>query len=295
MLYANTLSEITNNINTGVEYEIALFYKLNTSAEERSKIFAAIKNRRDTLKVLDIISYTNTNAVINELNRRQLKLVDVSFETQNDEIGPADIVMSVKDTSGNNQKIGISVKYSNTCTLNVTGKNFITDRQIAELKKQLPIYTRKYIEEMTTNYGNVGNWFRMRKPSKVTDAYIDLIRDAVICNWPNVANKTTLLKALFHSDSPIEFWVVTYTSNGFELKTRPQTIDMKRANDVVIGKYQTSFVAFFLDGKMVGHMQVKFNNGFVEKCNKMQPDIVWQGVRMTYGKPFSSWNFSVEK
>lgn len=135
----------------------------------------------------------------------------------------------------------------------------------------------------------------MRKPSRTTDSYIDLIRDAVIQNWPHVKNKTTLLSALFHDDSPIEFWVVTYERSGYTLKTKPQTIDMSRANDVTVGKYQTSYVAFYLDGIMIGHMQVKFNNGFVEKCKKKVADIVWQGQRMSFGSPFSSWNFSVEK
>ena len=42
-------------------------------------------------------------------------------------------------------------------------------------------------------------------------------------------------------------------------------------------------------------MQVKFNNGFIEKCKKKTPDIVCEGLKMAYGQPFSSWNFSVEE
>ena len=108
-------------------------------------------------------------------------------------------------------------------------------------------------------------------------------------------NKEKLLSLLFHSDSPIPFWVVTYKKNGYELKTVPQTEDVSRAKDVTVGKYQTSYVAFYLDNRKVGHMQVKFNNGFVEKCKKKNPDITCEGVKMSYGQPFSSWNFSVEK
>ncbi|MBQ9546117.1 MAG: hypothetical protein IJU90_02395 [Bacteroidales bacterium] len=295
MLYDSTLSEISNNINTGVEYEIALFYKLlQIKPNEQEKVFEAFNSRFDANKIKGIISQTDITPIQRTLNKRNLHLDDVSFETQNDTVGPADIVMFVRD-GGGIIKIGLSVKYANTCTLNVTGRNFITDVQISELKNQLPAYTQKYIQEMTEKYGDVGEWFRKRKPSKTTDAYIDLIRDAVIDNWGNVRNKTTLLEALFHSDSPIEFWVVTYGDSGFTLKSKPQTIDISRANDVTVGKYQTSYVAFYLDGKMVGHMQVKFNNGFVEKCKKKTPDIIHQGVSMVYGQPFSSWNFSVEK
>jgi hypothetical protein len=148
---------------------------------------------------------------------------------------------------------------------------------------------------MTKSYGDVNNWFRQRKPSRTTDAFIDKIRDAVIANWPNVKNKSALLSALFHSDSPIEFWVVTYERRGYSLKTTPQTVEKRRADDVTVSKMETSYVAFYLDGRRVGHMQVKFNNGFIEKCKKAKPDVVWQGVPMAYGQPFSSWNFSTEK
>ncbi|MBE6299225.1 MAG: hypothetical protein E7083_02680 [Bacteroidales bacterium] len=293
MLYTNTLYEISTNINTGVEYEIALFYQL-VSANEQQQILTAINKRADKNKILGIIKQTNITPIVVALSKRGLKLSDATFETQNDKVGPSDVVMLVSDGK-KKFKIGISVKYANTCTLNVTGRRFITDAQIAELKKQLPIYTKKYIDEMTATYGNVGNWFRLRRPSETTDAFIDLIRDAVIDNWSNVGDKPTLLSAMFHSDSPIEFWVVTYMSSGYKLSTEPQTIEVRRANDVKVAKYQTSYVAFYLDNKKVGQMQVKFNNGFIEKCKKKTPDIVYEGVKMAYGQPFSSWNFSVEE
>lgn len=296
MLYSYTLSEIRNNINTGIEYEIALFYVLlSIKPNEQSQVMRAINERWDASKIKKIISYTNAYQLKDTLSARGLSLFDVSFETQNDEVGPADVVMHTKDKNGESSKIGLSIKFSNTCTLNVTGRNFITDDQISHLRDLLPDYTNRYIQEMTKLYGNVNNWFRMRKPSTITDEYIDLIRDEVIKNWGNVRNKTSLLSALFHSDSPIEFWVITYTNRNYILRTKPQTIDMSRANDVTVGKYQTSYVAFYLDGNMVGHMQVKFNNGFIEKCKKTTPDVTYQGVRMSYGQPFSSWNFSVEK
>lgn len=296
MLYTTTLNEIENNINTGVEYEIALFAKLiEKNSTDYSKVINSIQKRHDSSKVLQIMKMTNIQMILNELTKRNLTLKDATFETQNDVVGPADIVMILEDSNHRESKIGLSVKYANTCTLNVTGKNFIKESQITNLRSLLPSYTKKYIEEMTNQYGDVNNWFRKRKPSKTTDAFIDLIRDAVIENWPNVKNKEQLLSDLFHNDSPIPFWVVTYQPKGYILKTVPQTIDMSKANEVTVRKYQTSYVAFFLDNRMVGHMQVKFNNGFVEKCKKKNLDIICEGVKMSYGQPFSSWNFSVEK
>lgn len=296
MLYTSTLNEIETNINTGVEYEIALFAKLiEKNSADYSKVISTICKRYDSSKVLQIMKKTNIQAILSELDKKNLNLKDATFETQNDEVGPADIVMIVKDLNKKESKIGLSVKFANTCTLNVTGRNFITDSQIALLKSQLHSYTQEYIKEMTGQYGGVRNWFRKRRPSRTTDAYIDLIRDAVIENWPNVRNKEQLLSLLFHSDSPIPFWVVTYNKNGYVLRTSPQTIDVSKAKNVTVGKYQTSYVAFYLENRKVGQMQVKFNNGFVEKCKKKNPDIICEGVKMSYGQPFSSWNFSVEK
>lgn len=296
MLYDYTLNEIITNINTGVEYEIALFYcLLKNNIYEQKEIMMAIEHRYDKSRVKEIISYTSTAQIEKELQHLGFTFLDASFETQNDSIGPADIIMYLKDFKGATRQIGLSVKYANACTLNVTGRNFITDSQIAMLRHKLPQYTDMYIIEMIKKYGDIDNWFRKRKPSVTTDAFIDLIRDEVIKNWPNVKNKTSLFSSLFHSDSPIDFWVVTYNDSGYILKTKPQTIDISRAEDVIVGKYQTSYVAFYLDGEMVGYMQVKFNNGFIEKCKKKVPDIIYQGVRMSYGQPFSSWNFSVKK
>lgn len=294
MLYSNTLNEIAENINTGIEYEIALFYKL-TSATEQKSISTAIDKRNDRDKILDIISKTDTQQIFDALQQRGLKMCDVTFETQNDEVGPSDIVMIVENTFGNRSKIGISVKYDNTCSLNVTGRKFITEQQITVLKEQLPSFILKYIEEMGSSYGTIDKWLHQKKTSLVTDEYIDLIRDAVIENWDNVADKATLLSSMFHIDSPIDFWVVTYNKKGYSLKTQPQTIEISRASDVIVKKYQTSYVAFYLDDVKLGHMQVKFNNGIVEKCKKKNADIECEGKRLSYGKPFSSWNFSVEK
>lgn len=292
MLYPYTLQEIRQNINTGIEYEIALFYKLSLD-DEQPLILDAINSRADKAKIYNIIEHTDIQPILSALGQRNLILYDISFETQNDNVGPADIVMHIKHTNNDKSQIGISVKYANTCSLNVTGRRFISDSQITELKAKLPKYTDRYINEMCDKYGNIDNWFRKRKPSQTTDEYIDLIRDAVIYNWPKVQDKPRLLSALFHSNSPIEFWVITYNNKGYSLKTKPSTVEVSRAKDIIVKKYQTSYVAFYLDDTMIGRMQIKFNNGFIEKCKKKNADLVHQNIKMSYGQPFSSWNFSI--
>lgn len=83
MLYSYTLSEIRTNINTGVEYEIAMFYKLlDLRPSEQNQVMAAISSRGDVAKIKSIIAYTSTAPIYSALNTRGLTLDDVSFETQ---------------------------------------------------------------------------------------------------------------------------------------------------------------------------------------------------------------------
>lgn len=293
MVTSKTIRDICTNVNTGVEYEIALFRCLLMKREEVREVDAAIQSRRDATTITSIIRNTSTTSILRELKNRSLVLVDVSFETQNDDVGPSDIVMVVKSTNGTLERMGISVKYSNTCTLNVTGRRFLTEIQIAELRKQLPAYTDEFIDEMTREYGRIENWFRKRKPSATTDRYIDLIREEVILNWArkSKAEKVEILSEAYQETSPIPYWVYTYTRTSFELDTNPFKIDMEDVPLVELRKYQTSYVGFYLRGRLIGKMQVKFNNGFVERCKKSIPDRTVDGVQMSFGQPFSSWNF----
>lgn len=296
MIDSKCIDDVKSNFNTGVEYEIALFYSLCEFCQmDLKSLDIAINNRVDSKKIRAIIKKSSPQPIISELAELSLSLVDVSFETQNDEVGPADIVLKVINNNQQMSSLGLSVKYSNTCTLNATGKRFLTDLQINELKGVLPVYTEKYIEEMNAQWGKISNWFRQRKPSQTTDEFIDLIRGAVIANWQNITQKEELFAALYHSDSPIKFWVIKYNKRGYAINTTPTSIDFSRVNEIEIRRYHTSYVSFHLDGVMIGHMQVKFNNGFIERCKKQNPDIVEQGIKISYGKPFSSWNFSVEE
>lgn len=293
MITAKTLNDIRGNINTGVEYEIALFRCLLLAQEEQEAVDNAIRSRYDRMTINQIIRKTNTASIHSALKKIGYTLVDVSFETQNDDVGPSDLVMSVKRHDGSIKKLGISVKYANTCTLNATGRKFLSESQISKLREQLPAYTQAYVKEMHSLFGSAANWFRKRKPSYTTDKYIDLIRDEVIYNW-NVksdSDKVSILKEAYQETSPIDYWVYTYTATSYNLDTSPYKIAPVDMPAVSLGKYQTSYVGFYLHGRLIGKMQVKFNNGFVEKNKKNHADLIVDGIEMAYGQPFTSWNF----
>ena len=227
------------------------------------------------------------------LNRIGATLEDISFETQNDDVGPSDLVMMVRTSNGITTRLGISIKFANTCTLNATGRKFLSESQISELRAQLPVYTKAYVEEMSNQYGHAQNWFRKRKPSLTTDKFVDLIRDAIIINWSlkSADEKVSILKEAYQETSPIDYWVYTYTATSCELNPAPYKISPVDMPMVTLGKYQTSYIGFYLYNQLIGKMQVKFNNGFVEKNKKAYPDFVVDDIEMAYGQPFTSWNF----
>lgn len=300
MLYTTTLNEIETNTNPGVEYEIALFAKLIASDnDDYQKVMESIRKRNDCSKVIDIMNKTDLRILGRELNKFGFLYKDVTFETQNDNVGPADIVLTIIDKYNIEFKLGLSVKYANKNTLNPTARRFLTESQITILNEKFEnVYIPLFLEEMKEKYGNVINW--RRKRSKVADEFYDLMRDAVIGNWPYISNKTTLLATMFHANSPIIFWVINYDKNGYTVETIPETVDESRVNDIKVEKYRDCFVAFKLDGRIIGKVQVKCNNGFIEdlynhagKPKKKYPDFVIDGIPKIKGKPFGSWDFTL--
>ena len=301
MLYPTTLNEIETNINTGVEYEIALFAKLiEANSDEYQKVITSVNKRSDKGKIMSILHDTKTKPILESLAGRNLKLKDVTFETQNDNIGPADIVMITEDQNGKETQIGISVKYKNTCTLNSTSGRFITTEQRKRIESLYPSYKRRFIEYMKNKFGNASNWHRRRCP--ITNEFIDVLRDAVIENWNMRNDKRDVLSAAFQDNSPIPFWVVTYDTHGYSLNISPVCINLSRSNEVIASKQAGQYVTFSLDGRVYAKMQVKFNNGLLElnidhkgMRKHETPSEVIDGIEFIDGDPFGSWNFSVKK
>ncbi len=289
------IQELINNKNTGIEYEYALYYCLLSSEERRMFKSIIIDNHYKKTEIEQLISTTDISRIIRELDNRDLKIDSCTIETQNDAIGPSDIVMNlVNIITGVESVIGISVKYQNSCTLNTKGKMFISEDDIAELRDEQQLYSALYIKEMREKFGKTEKWFRKRRYSRVTDKFIDLLRDKVIANWATLENKESVIRKLFQMDSPIDYWVYEYKQNNTHtLYVNPPKINLSKANEIRVKKYETSYVAFFLEDRMVGKMQVKFNNGILEKCKNGKPDFTVEGIEMSMGAPFSSWNFSV--
>ena len=70
-------------------------------------------------------------------------------------------------------------------------------------------------------------------------------------------------------------------------------IQVWNADLVTIKKYQSSFVALYSEDSLIGKIQVKFNNGIVERGTQNNYDHFIDGIYMKNGQPFSSWNFGL--
>lgn len=284
---------LINNNNTGIEFEYALFYLLISEKERELFASEVVSYHQFKDRIMHIIKCTDIKNLIYSLNNYTLSEYNVKLATQVDDIGPADIVL----IDSNDQHLGLSVKYQNNCTLNVSGKYFLEEKSIYRLKNELYDSCESYISEMVSNYGKPENWFRQRKNSEETNTYIDKIRDYVIADWnkKNISNKKSLLSKLVHEDSPIRFWVIKFlkTNDGFKLDINTKPIKNLDPENIELIKEATSFIGFKTNNVLFAKMQVKFNNGILEKSKGGKCDFTMDGYAMKIGDPFGSWNFSI--
>lgn len=299
---------------------------LLTNPDEIEAVINAASTREDYKKILGIANNANKEAILNILSYAGMSLLDVSFESQNDEIGPADVVVYASNRHGENKKIGLSVKYDNDVICNYTGRDILTEEQISNLQEQLPAFADRYLNEMIERFGSFEEWYRIRFEtnqkiaSEVTNEYIDLVRDAVVDRWAIMSQeeKDEFLYKVYRTDSPLDYWIYSFQKKGnFILCTNPPYIRRSAYPRVTIEKIAGQYLGFFLDGQLLGKTQVKFNNGIFERyTSKPYKDaieagnnelansifaryaaqgkgIMVEGKPLKYGVPFTSWNFEI--
>ncbi|MCQ2294381.1 MAG: hypothetical protein MJZ67_01890 [Bacteroidales bacterium] len=326
MLHPDTLNEIRESRLKCVEYEIGLFLCLLTNPDEIEAVINAASTRDDYKKILGIANSANKEAILNILSYAGMSFLDVSFESQNDDVGPADVIVYAVNRHGENKKIGLSIKYDNDVICNYTGRDILTEEQIANLQERLPEFANRYLNEMIERFGTFDEWYRIRFETKqkiasvVTNEYIDIVRDAVVERWAIMSQeeKDEFLYKVYRTDSPLDYWIYSFQKKGqFVLCTNPPYIRKSAYPRVTIKKIAGQYLGFFLDGQLLGKTQVKFNNGIFERyTSKPYKDaieagnielansifaqyevqgkgIMVQGKPLKYGVPFSSWNFEI--
>ena len=283
------INSIQQNINTGVEYELGLFYVLMNQEHKEFFLTHVISKHPFGPRILEI-SRTIDCRDLSDLTH---DLRDLCLTTQDDTVGPSDILLIYSD-----KRIGLSVKYNNTCNVNISGSYFLTQENIQQLSRTQRDSASSYIEEMNRTYGSVENWFRKRKRSQVVDQFIDTVRDQVISNWQSMTleQKDIIINLFFHLHSPIKYYIVkigTVRKGKLQLLIQKNTPTGPAVDQIEVSKHNTSYLDFRSNDNSLGLLQVKFNNGFLEKANGKSFDFQLGGQKMKYGSPFSSWNFSI--
>lgn len=288
------LNSLRQNINTGIEYEYALFYLLTSSAEKELFMKSVILGHNLESKILDLVRQIDVRPINDAFSIASFSPTKFYLVTQDDSIGPADVVAS----NDIDEYLGLSVKYANSCSLNVSGIHFLDKEGIDALRSQLDHLYDEYVDEMVTIHGHKDNWFRQRKTSSKTDEIIDVIREAVIDKWNSKSadEKKYLMTRLLQADSPIKYFIVTFKNLRGNLVTLVNTdLEYDLNYDFVqLSKHQTSFIRFIHDDIVIGDMQVKFNNGILERGTVRANFRVVDGEFIKRGAPFSSWNFSLK-
>ena len=326
MLHENTLDKIRNSRLKCVEYEIGMFLSFLNNPDEIDSVIRAASTRSDYKKILGIANNVNRESLFNILSYAGLSFIDVSFETQDDSIGPADIVIYTTDRHKEKKKIGVSVKYDNEVICNYTGRDILTDDKIDELKNHIPEFGRRYLEEMIERFGSFEEWrhrrfdTKQKITSKVTNEYIDLVRDAVIERWGMMSQeeKELFLYKVYRTDSLLDYWIYSFQKKGkFILCTNPPYLRKDEYSRVSVSKIAGQYIGFYIGNHLIGKTQIKFNNGIfesysskpykdaidsgnIELANQIVEQFVAQGkgviiegVPLKFGMPFSSWNFEI--
>lgn len=289
--FKNHCVEWSNNNNVGVEYEFALFYLLlDNEFQLIFKDLTILKHPKKD-KILQIIENQKTNIYQQITNTYYTLYKYVYLATQDDTVGPSDIVL-YENSNKTGNILGLSVKYNNGCNVNMSSSYFLTQDDKIELKNIQKEQTYKHIEYQINTKGNVINWFRQRKCSTTpySNACIDAIRERTIHRWYNGdVDKQSVIDKLYQTDSPINYEVWKFTKKKLKVLDKPNiTIGV---DDITVDKYRGSYIGFYNNDNLICKMQVKFNNGILERANPETKDVICiDGVYMKMGDAFGSWN-----
>ena len=292
----NDFDTLKLNRNTGIEYEFGVGMALMIKSQYDDFLKYIVQDHPKKNKVIEVYNITK-NILSKELkylgekNNRYISFAP----TQNDSLGPSDILVC------NNKEIlfGISIKFANSNNWNPSAKNFLDSDIIKKLKLiYVKDYLPKYKNDMKSRFGECklirgsrNTWSRKR--SSVTDDFIDLIRDEFITSWENkdLSERKLILNKGFHVNSPIKYYVIEIGSKDWKLSD-PKPIS--EIQDIYLEKYKTSYVAFKVGNKILVKLQIKFNNGFIEKTESSQNNkFKIDDIYFKNGDPFGLWNFNI--
>lgn len=289
--------DLLTNQNTGIEYEFGVACALMDEIQHDDFLASIVEPHIDKDTILNVCN--STKEYLQPLLDKHACNDDYYISlasTQDDSLGASDVLVCCE----NKILFGVSVKFANKNNWNPSARNFIKSNAIDELKeKYQTIYKSQYIADMKEKFGECkiiqgtkNTW--SRKTSSITESFIDLIRDEVIKEW-NVKTeqeKEVIMGKGFQIFSPIKYYTIVIKNDlSCEINEPEIVFSVDKVN---IEKHKTSFIAFKVNNKIVVKLQVKFNNGFIEKAKKSTSKTFQiDEVFFKNGDPFGSWNFNI--
>lgn len=272
-----------NNKNTGICYEIAIFLRL-LNDDERNNQLSLLKDRDDIDKIQTIYSQLKIDL---DLSKYGIDVINkIKFTSQDDSVGPSDIII--------NDILGLSIKYNNNCIYNPSGSHFLTKVDIKNIKEEQINFTNGFIKENYFNYGQPENWFRNRKiKSQLARDFINKIKNKIIDNWNNnIIDKSEIINKIYQTNSPINYIIVNI-DNGYSISIDDNSYNFNIDNIHLYNDPNTDYIIFRYYNKDIGKMQIKFNNGILEKSkSKKSKYILSDGTLYKLGNCISSWNYN---
>ena len=299
----HNVEELVNNRNTGIEYEYGIACALMTEEQYYDFFKSVISGHKYEKIIVDICKSAKLTLapLIEGIDCKEKRYISL-VSTQNDSLGPSDVLVCCN----NEIEFGISVKKGNINNWNPSSKHFIDKASISSFRhKYNTYYLPKYIQDMHSRFGKCetvkgtkNTWSRKR--SEVTDAFIDLIREKVIKNWylKSTIEKQEIVDSGYQLFSPIDYYVINIKGSNNKCKLSSPKPALYSVEDLTLEKYKESYVAFKVEGKTIVKLQVKFNNGFLEKVKSKAPSKTIHSFKIDTiyfknGDPFGSWNFNI--
>ena len=306
---------LAQNNNPGVEFEYAIAYRLMTGeqrSEFRGIVIAEHAKKNQILSIIDVLARDAAHVECDSVAalERFVKIPAsnrlVSCPTQEDGIGPSDVV--VFDQSGivgKYEKVGFSIKKMNSNIKNPGPKHFLSRSTLCSYKDRLRTeVVESHVAEATSRYGPLelmpdgyyswhrrgGDFRRMKHGDAAaglvkTSAMMDFIRDLrdeVIRSWEGKSgeDKRTIFEQLFSLQSPIlcTFEVMTYDDGSIAEISRKRFSE-RLCGDSITASAHGDYVVFECHGAVL-QLQVKFNNGILERCKNGGRSIEINGIPM---------------
>ncbi len=288
---------LTDNYNTGIEYEFGVACALMDEAQHNDFFVSIVESHINKDTILNVCD--STKKYLQPLLEKHACNDDYYISlasTQDDSLGASDVLVCCE----NKILFGVSVKFANKNNWNPSSRNFIKNDTIDELRKKYQeTYLPKYKDDMRKRFGKCkvisgakNTW--SRKTSNITTDFINLIREKVIEEWniKTKQEKEAIMGKGFQIFSPIKYYTIVIKNDLSCEINEPEIVFS--VDEVNIEKHKTSFIVFKVKNKIVVKLQVKFNNGFIEKAKK-ETSSTFQIDEILFknGDPFGSWNFNI--